>query len=347
MNNIEIMKKFILCLTCAMLLACNNNKSQSNSNDDKDSIKTEQSKVLSAEDVYNQSIDKVALIISYEGGIPASQGSGFFIDKNTLITNLHCVAGADAIQLKIAGKEDIIKGARIVKASEEYDLAIIRTKQTFPSLKIDSLGKEKVGSKIYAIGNPRGLEGTISDGILSGKRENEGVEFLQITAPISPGNSGGPVLNERGEVIGVSTFTFRNSQNLNFAMPIKYISKCTDYDSSIQSAKIRAKFTNSDALTMTFFEKNGSEFQEFISLKNNTNNDICAVTGVLIYRTMGGEILDYRVFNEDVKIPVGLAKRITLRSFDQNQNWKYYKSEGYDYKQFKVEFRLLSYEIEE
>ena len=344
-------KSIVLIIACAILLSCNNNgnntKDKSNNSKNSTSTIVGKPKLLSAEDVYNQSIDKVALVISYEGGIPASQGSGFFIDKNTLITNFHCVAGADAIQLKIAGKEDVIKGAKIVKASEEYDLAIIRTKQDFPYLKIDSLGKEKVGSKIYAIGNPRGLEGTISDGILSGKRDNEGVEFLQITAPISPGNSGGPVLNEKGEVIGVSTFTFRNSQNLNFAMPIKYISKCTEYNSSVHSARPRVKLTNSDALTMTYFEKNGSEFQEFLSLKNNTKDDICAVTGVLVYRTMGGEILDYRVFNEDVMIPVGLAKRITLHSFDQNQNWKYYKSEGYDYKQFKVEFRLLSYEIDE
>ena len=331
-----------------MLFACNNNgNAQSNNKNSNDSTKVEKPKVLSAEDIYNQSIDKIALVISYEGGIPTSQGSGFFIDKNTLITNFHCVDGADAIQLKIAGKDDIIKGAKVVKASEEFDLAVIRTKQDFPYLKIDSLGKEKVGSKIYAIGNPRGLEGTISDGILSGKRDNEGVEFLQITAPISPGNSGGPVLNEKGEVIGVSTFTFRNSQNLNFAMPIKYISKCTNYDPSIQSAKPRAKHTNSDALTMTYFEKNGAEFQEFLTLKNNTKDDICAVIGVLVYRTMDGEILDYRVFNKDVMIPVGLAKRITLGSFDQNQNWKYFKSDGYDYKQFKVEFRLLSYEIDE
>lgn len=102
-----------------------------------------------------------------------SQGTGFFVDKNTLITNFHCVDGSDRLGFKIMGDEEIYKGAKIMKASEEYDLAIITTKQDFPYLKIDSLGNEKLGSKIYAIGNPRGLEGTLSDGILSGKRDEK------------------------------------------------------------------------------------------------------------------------------------------------------------------------------
>lgn len=127
-------------------------------------------------------------------------------------------------------------------------------RQDFPFVKIDSLGMEEVGSKVYAIGNPRGLEGTISDGILSGKRENEGIEYLQITAPISPGNSGGPVLNEKGEVIGVSTFTFKNSQNLNFAMPIKYINECVDITNVTPSKSTKIGKDNK-AVTMTSYVK--------------------------------------------------------------------------------------------
>ena len=341
------MKTIIYSLIILCVFACNNSKIQVKDNDRINDSKPEALRVLSAEDIYNQSIDKVALVISYEDGIPVSQGSGFFIDKNLLITNYHCIADADAIQLKIAGKEGFIKGANVVKVSEDYDLAIVQTREDYSFLKIDSSGTEKVGSRIYAIGNPRGLEGTISDGILSGKRDNDGVEYLQITAPISPGNSGGPVLNEVGNVIGVSTFTFKNSQNLNFAMPIKYIRECVNYTPSKQSSKPRSKKTDKDAITLTYFQKSGPEFYEYLTLKNNTKDDICAVSGVLVYKTMGGVILDYQVFDKNVLIPVGLAKRIEIRSFDQGQDWKYYKSDGYLYQQFKVEFRLLSYEIAE
>lgn len=306
-----------------------------------------QETIFSAEDIYKNAVSKVAMIISYKDGIPFSQGSGFFIEKNTIITNYHCIEGADNIEFKLSGKDEIYRGAKVVKASCDYDLAIIKTKDSFPFLRIDSLSNEEIGTKIYTIGNPRGLEGTISDGILSGRRLNNDIEYLQITAPISSGNSGGPVLNEKGLVIGVSTFTFKNCQNLNFAVPIKYLTKCTDYHSATSYDASKIKIANEEAISLTYFEKNGSEFDEFLTLRNNTNDDITAIVGVIVYKTMNGEILDYQIVDEEIMIPVGLAKRIKIRSFDQDQNWMYYKSDGYHYNKFKVEFRLLTYEISE
>src|SRR5262249_45061622 len=81
----------------------------------------------------------------------------------------------------------------------------------------------QVGETVYAVGNPQGLEGTFSQGIVSSIREVGTDKLLQITAPISPGSSGGPVLNGKGEVIGVSVATFRGGQNLNFAIPSNYL----------------------------------------------------------------------------------------------------------------------------
>lgn len=335
------MKKiYIICFLAATFAACTNAGSNKEQSSKADSIEVESNRLPTAEDIYNQSINKVAMIMSYKDGVPLSQGSGFFIDKNTLVTNFYCVAGSNNIEFKIAGNENIFKGAEVVKASYDYDLAIIRTKQDFPFMMIDSLGNEKVGSKVYAIGNSRGLEGTISDGILSGKYDNEGVEYLQITAPF---NCGGPVLNEKGYVIGVSIFTFRNS---NFVMPIKYIKECKDYTPEMANNKTKKIGASSDALSLTYFEKNGLDNEEFLTLKNNLDCDVTSVTGVIIYKTMSGEMLDYQTFTVDVDIPVGLAKRITLRSFDQSNNWKYYRSNGLSSdKSFDIEFRLLSYEL--
>ncbi len=83
----------------------------------------------------------------------------------------------------------------------------------------------EVGQEIFALGNPRGLEGTISPGIISGMnfREVDGENLIQITAPISGGSSGGPVVNQKGEVIGVASASFRERQNLNFAVPSSYL----------------------------------------------------------------------------------------------------------------------------
>ena len=339
------MKWYSLLLGALLLMASCTNGSSNSSNEQGDSTKVEKPKVLSAEGIYKQNISKVAMIISYKDGIPYSQGSGFFIDKNTLVTNFHCVAGAERVEFKIAGNEEVYKGAKVVKASDDYDLAIIKTKQDFPFVKVDSLGKDKVGSKIYAIGNPRGLEGTISDGILSGKRDNESIEYLQITAPINPGNSGGPVLNDKGEVIGVATFTFRNSQNLNFAMPIKYISQCKDVElvKPIKSAKIGTK---SDAVSMTSFIKDESEFQAYFSLKNNTDDVVTNIYYILIFKTPSGEVIHYEERLENNEIAPQLAKRYATTGFS---DWYYYSCNGENYrnKKFSVEFRLISYEIVE
>ena len=343
------MKWYSLLVYVMILITSCINGSTSSSKEQGDSTKVEKPKVLSAEAIYKQNISKVAMIISYKDGIPYSQGSGFFIDKNTLVTNFHCVAGAERVEFKIAGDEEVYKGAKVVKASDDYDLAIIKTKQDFPFVKVDSLGNDKVGSKIYAIGNPRGLEGTISDGILSGKRDNDGIEYLQITAPINPGNSGGPVLNDKGEVIGVATFTFRNSQNLNFAMPIKYLKECKDI-TEVNPSKIAKIGHNNDAVTLTSFVKDESDSFAFFSLKNNTDDTISNIYYVIIYRATNGEIIHYYEDIENEEIAPHLAKRFGARGFG---DWYEYSCDGktYSYKdrhlKFTVEFRLISYEIVE
>ena len=305
---------------------------------------------LSARDIYDNSIDKVAMLLCYDKGLPISQGSGFFINENTLVTNYHVIEGATLIEIKLANQEEVFKGAKIIKASEDYDIALIQTKQSFSFLQIDSTGTDNIGSKIYCIGNPRGFEGTISEGILSGKRENEGTDFLQITAPISPGNSGGPVINNKGDVIGISTFTYKNSQNLNFAMPIKYISKCTDY---IPKPKGKAKqvLYGMDPQAVTMVDYNGPTFGDgSISLKNNTSDYIKEIRGIIIFRKMSGEVFDFSYVTRHETVPPGLAHLGFAPK--PGSPYVYYKSmEGYDYynnvTKYKVEFRLLTYEIEE
>lgn len=342
------MKKFAF-LVFGILLAfivnsCSNTQVKQN---DKD--KVSQDTVLSAEDIYKNAVSKVAMIISYKDGIPFSQGSGFFISKNQIVTNYHCVANSDYIEFKIIGKDDIFKEAKVVRASTKYDLAIIRTKQNFPYVDIDSLCKEKIGSKVYVIGNPKGLEGTISDGILSGRRENDGKEYIQITAPISPGNSGGPVLNENGKVIGVATFAFRNSQNINFAVPIKYVSRCQKI-TNLTIAEPERVYGHSEDVTMVNFVKDESSNEACFSIKNNTDNTINNIYYVVIYRDKTGEILNYYEDIYEREVAPHLGKRVGAIGFGDwydyscNGEKKFYNNRHLT---FSVEFRVISYEIVE
>jgi len=153
---------------------------------------------------------------------PIGQGSGFFIDnKGRLITNHHVVESAYSATIKTsAGKEYPVQG--IVAKDTEAD--IVKLVVNLPDANITflnlSVNVPSEGEDIFVIGNPLGLESTVSTGIVSAVRDIPAFgKILQITAPISPGSSGSPVINSKGEVIGIATLIVTKGQNLNFAIP--------------------------------------------------------------------------------------------------------------------------------
>ncbi len=127
--------------------------------------------------------------------------------------------------LKIRVGNKVLKVEGLLYINKENDLVILKADgRGLPTVKIGDIAKVNIGEKVYVIGSPEGLENTISDGILSGIRDiTPHRKVLQITAPISAGSSGGPVFNQHGEVIGISTFIIKEAQNLNFAMPVNLI----------------------------------------------------------------------------------------------------------------------------
>ena len=158
-------------------------------------------------------------------GETLSIGSGFFVRQNLIVTNYHVIEGAASGTAKLVGKHTkyTIEG---ITATEKFnDLAILKVSASGikPLPLVANSDRVKIGGQVYVAGNPKGLEGTFSDGIISSKRGGYANQRLQMTAPISPGSSGGPVLNTRGEVIGVSFMTIEGGQNLNFAIPSNYI----------------------------------------------------------------------------------------------------------------------------
>jgi Tfp pilus assembly protein PilF len=169
------------------------------------------------------------VILTYDkDGKIIGQGSGFFIsEEGDIITNRHVLAGAHRAEVKTTnGKvypitlivaED--KEADIIKASVNIHLEPVLPLAISSSI-------PEVGERVAVIGSPLGLERTVSDGIVSAVREIPAFgKIYQITAPISQGSSGSPVVNMKGEVIGVATFQFVEGQNLNFAIPGERIAK--------------------------------------------------------------------------------------------------------------------------
>src|ERR1019366_6710699 len=113
----------------------------------------------------------------------------------------------------------------VLATDKRRDLAIIKI--TGMDLPISDLGDSDalaIGEPVVVVGSPRGLEGTVTAGILSSVRDGgDGYKVLQTDAAVNPGNSGGPLVNNRGEVVGVVCFIIRSSQGLNFAIPINYV----------------------------------------------------------------------------------------------------------------------------
>lgn len=148
-----------------------------------------------------------------------SQGSAVVIGPGRLVTNCHVLARTARIQVL---KDNVSYIGRLEFPDPENDLCQLRVDNfTAPAVELASMDKLRVGMRVFAIGTPQGMETTLSDGLLSGlRRDADGqLMFIQTSAPISPGSSGGGLFDADGRLIGVTTFTRRESQNLNLAVP--------------------------------------------------------------------------------------------------------------------------------
>lgn len=160
-------------------------------------------------------------------GNTLARGSGFFIAADRVITNRHVIERAARVEIHLLdGKKFAVRG--VLAIDGEGDLALLNVELprglAFPLPIVRSVPQE--GESIVVVGNPYGLEGSVSNGIVSAVREISGYgKIIQITASISPGSSGSPVVNMAGQVIGVATLQAAEGQNLNFAVPAERISQ--------------------------------------------------------------------------------------------------------------------------
>lgn len=182
---------------------------------------TAEAQQLTAEKVFVQASPAVVRVVVYDRDFKVlGQGSGFVVSANgLLITNCHVVEDAYfAFAVSHDGTRYPIEGH--LGFNRVKDIALLKVQMQQAPFLVLSNSKVRVGSKVYAIGNPRGLTNTISEGLISGLRsEDESGNLIQTTAPISPGSSGGPLLSGSGEVVGITTSYLVGGQNLNFAVP--------------------------------------------------------------------------------------------------------------------------------
>ncbi len=180
--------------------------------------------VLTAEEIAAKCENAVFYIELYdEEGYAIQSGSGFFIDPSGIaVTNYHVIEGADSATIWLPdGKDYEVEG--VYDYDIENDVALIKVRGSgFSTLDIGGTDSLKSGMTIYTLGSPLGFDNTFSQGMISNpKRLIEGITFIQITAPISHGSSGGALLDTAGRVIGVTSAGYDEGQNLNLAVPIE------------------------------------------------------------------------------------------------------------------------------
>lgn len=183
-------------------------------------------KKLSGEDIFKK-LSVSTVEITAESDYVSSLGSGFYIDdKGTVVTNYHVIEDCSSANVTTSDG-GTYKVTNILGYNKDLDIAILATSKK-NSTAVATSSNVTTGETVYALGSSLGLTGTLSEGLVSSAERNIGNHtYIQISAPISPGNSGGPVVNARGEVIGVACAGFEDGQNLNLAIPISILDQIT------------------------------------------------------------------------------------------------------------------------
>jgi S1-C subfamily serine protease len=170
------------------------------------------------EDVAKKCSDAVVLIFVSDFGKDVGLGSGFIVSADgKIITNYHVIKNAQNALVKLTNGA-FFPVESVISVDATQDLAVIKVAgKNLPTLSMANSDTVKVGERVVAIGNPLGFETTVTDGIVSAVRNESTASWIQTTAPVSPGNSGGPLLRMDGTVLGVITWNVKSAQNLNFA----------------------------------------------------------------------------------------------------------------------------------
>ncbi len=186
-----------------------------------------------AEQVFVKTASKVVFLIMSKSGEIHARASGVILTADGYVaTNYHALQGADAVEIRFfpdPGDSENYKsfnGAKLLYADAERDIAVLKVNSdSLPFLQATNrlTGEPRVGETVFAIGNPKGLSNTISEGIVSALRAVGNEDVIQHTAAISPGSSGGALVDSDGALLGMNSWQVADAQNLNFAIAAKYI----------------------------------------------------------------------------------------------------------------------------
>jgi hypothetical protein len=242
--------------------------------------------VLTTKEIAKHKDAVVHIKIYDDEGNVIKSGSGFNIEESGVIaTNFHVISGASSIKCTFDNNTGYDVDY-ILNYNELKDIALLHLKDAkgLPVINLWDSDKIELAEGVLAIGNPFELQNTVSDGIVSGIRTFWGVNYIQTTASISSGSSGGPLLNMNGNVIGITSMTMSGAQNINFAVPSNYVKKL---------------YETAHVIPLSTVNNYDSEFQEF-----EDNDNILSANEFMPNQMISGSIqsikdIDYYKFTLD------------------------------------------------
>jgi S1-C subfamily serine protease len=228
----------------------------------------------------------------------SGQGSGAIISKEGhVVTNFHVVEGATQVRIRTEAGEDF--EAQVLAATRDPDIAVLKIKSNrkdFPALSFGESDKARVGQVVFAVGNPFGLSGTVTQGIISAtnrKLREDDSDLLQTDAVINPGNSGGPLINTRGEILGINVAIYRGDTNVTswqgvgLAIPARAARQAVDdileHTAKKQIAQAERGFLGVELATQTVLIRSG---------------EAAGTAGVLVTGTVPGSAAEMGGFQE-------------------------------------------------
>ncbi len=194
--------------------------------------------------LFKQDSPAVVLIISQKSGKPVGEGTGALISRSgTILSALHVVQGGDSAVVKLKSG-DVYDNVSVIAFDARRDLVVLKISGfDLPGLPLGNSNDVKEGDPVAMISNPKGLEGSITQGIISAVREigDLGFKVIQTTAPASPGSSGGAILNANGELIAILSFKVVGGENLNFGIPVNYARGMLDSHESFPLSQLASR----------------------------------------------------------------------------------------------------------
>lgn len=185
-------------------------------------------KASTSEDFSGIIEDSLKAVVTIKTNV--GQGTGFLISNDGfMVTNAHIFSGAS--DFYILDYQQNRHSAELIGYNETFDLVLLKMSGTYNTLELGNSNNVQIGEKVIAIGNPLGLQFSVSEGIVSAvnrEGENKINAYIQTDAALNPGNSGGPLINKQGEVIGINNFKVGGGENIGFALESNYIKQVID-----------------------------------------------------------------------------------------------------------------------